>query len=121
MSAHKDLELDLKRQLARALCDIMHGWTQWNAAAMLDTDQAFISNLRAGNLDDISSSRLIRMIARSGHNIDVDLRAYKRFKRGLKPSVTVVRYNLYGLRVADYGPLHLGPAQPKPRSSALKP
>jgi predicted XRE-type DNA-binding protein len=96
MRRDRQIEQDLKQQLAQTLCTIISGCDQCNAAGLLGVDQAFVSRLRRGQLGDISVSRLIRLVAHQGYDVELTLRAFKRFVRGRTPTVTVVRYDLYG-------------------------
>jgi hypothetical protein len=59
----------LKDEFARSVVDRLHGWSQWNAAALLDIDQPRMSDLRNGRLARFSLERLIRFAARLGADV----------------------------------------------------
>jgi predicted XRE-type DNA-binding protein len=62
---------NLKREIARIVVDRLDGWSQANAAALLDTDQPRMSNLRQDNLDRFSLEQLIRFASRIGGRIHI--------------------------------------------------
>lgn len=78
-----DLELPaaeerlLQAKLSLALVQIIErkGWTQAEAAAHAGVDQAKISALMRNRLRGFSSERLMRMLVRLGHRIDVRISA----------------------------------------------
>ena len=57
---------ELKIEVAKCLVERLEGWSQWNAAAYIRTDQPRISDLRNGRLQRFSLEKLIRLVARSG-------------------------------------------------------
>ena len=54
----------MKRAVADALVDKLQGWTQEKAAALLQTTQPRVSNLRNNKLHHFSLEQLIRMATR---------------------------------------------------------
>jgi predicted XRE-type DNA-binding protein len=86
---------DLRLQLARHVCAIVHGWPQAEAAVIVRLSQPDICRLRAGAAHRFTADRLLRAIAHSGHHISISIHAMqKRFKE--TPSITVLRYDRYG-------------------------
>jgi predicted XRE-type DNA-binding protein len=61
----------LKDQLARAIVDRLDGWSQANAADILDTDQPRMSDLRNGRLTRFSLEQLMRFASRLGADVHV--------------------------------------------------
>ena len=61
----------LKNQMAQIVVDRLDGWSQANAAALLDTNQPRISDLRNGRLKPFSLEQLIRFTSRLGGEIQV--------------------------------------------------
>ena len=61
----------LKRRVAEEILVLLDGWTQENAAALLQTSQARMSELRRDNLDRFSLDRLVRYLSRLGREIKV--------------------------------------------------
>jgi predicted XRE-type DNA-binding protein len=61
----------LKDELARAVVDRLEGWSQDNAADLLDTDQPRMSDLRNGRLARFSLERLIRFALRLGADVHI--------------------------------------------------
>jgi predicted XRE-type DNA-binding protein len=61
----------LKDELARIIVERLHGWSQPNAAAIIDTDQPRMSDLRNGRLGRFSLERLIRFAAQLGADVHV--------------------------------------------------
>jgi predicted XRE-type DNA-binding protein len=59
----------LKDQIAHLLVDRLAGWTQANAAALLDTDQPRVSDLRNDRLERFSLEQLVRFASRLGGEI----------------------------------------------------
>ena len=96
------MEQQLKELLARALCSLVEGWTQDNAAAVMRLHQSQLSRLRNGKLEGFSAARLIRLIAERGYNVEIHLKPIpRRFAQpSPKPTVAVVRYDRYG-RVSE--------------------
>ena len=64
---------DLKQAVAAAIVSRLDGWTQPMAAELLRTNQARVSNLRRGRLENFSLQRLIRMAARLRATVRVDI------------------------------------------------
>lgn len=64
-----------KVQLARAICRLIEGegLTQKAAAARLGIDQPKVSALLRGRLEDFSTDRLLRLLLRLGHNVDIQV------------------------------------------------
>jgi len=93
---------ELRRLLVAELCAIVDGIDQYGAAALLRLHQPHISALRRGRGAGFSVSRLLRLIAAQGHDIEVQLRLNpRRFATPRKlPSVSVVRYDRYGRPLA---------------------
>jgi predicted XRE-type DNA-binding protein len=86
---------DLRLQLARHVCAIIHGWPQNHATVFVQLSQPDISRLRAGAAHRFTTDRLLRAIAHSGHHVSISIHAMqKRFKE--TPSITVRRYDRYG-------------------------
>jgi predicted XRE-type DNA-binding protein len=92
------LDPELKRQLARELCAIINGWSQVAAAGLLRLRQPHISRLRRGHTAGFSVSRLLRLIADEGYNIEIHLRVIpRRFELPRKlPTVSIIRYDRFG-------------------------
>lgn len=90
---------ELRRQLVRELCAIVDGLDQCHAASNLGLHQPNISQLRRGRGEGFSVTRLLRIIAGSGHNVEVHLRIIpRRFALPRKtPRISVVRYDHHGL------------------------
>lgn len=93
---------ELKALLVAELCAIVEGWDQYSAAAMLGLHQPQISALRHGRTSGFSIDRLLRLIARSGYDVEVNLRAMPRRFGNPKPqpTLTVQRFDRYGRVVA---------------------
>ena len=90
---------ELKMLLMRELCAILDGWSQVEAAASMDLHQSELSRLRRGAASRFSISRLIRLIADRGYNIELRVSAMqKRFGSPRPmPTVSVVRFDRYGM------------------------
>jgi hypothetical protein len=100
----RDTEIDkqLKRELGRQLCDMVNGFTQVEAAVYLRLPQSAISMLRRGLVPNgLSMSRLFRVIAAQGYNVEVHFKfIHGRFAPPRKiPTLTVVRYDRFGRQV----------------------
>ena len=94
---------DLRLQLTRHVCAIIHGWPQNEACAFVRLTQPDISRLRAGAVQRFTADRLLGAIAHSGHHISISIRAMqKRFKE--TPTITVLRYDRYGRLVGTEPP-----------------
>jgi len=100
-------EQELKAQLARELCSILHGWQRDIGAARVDMPASDLSRLRHGDLRRFSLARIIRYIARAGYDIEVHLKRTPRLEHRPKlprPTSMVVRYNYYGQPEQDGNP-----------------
>lgn len=88
-----DPDQDLKAQLAGALCDILDGWTQCKAAALIQLHQSELSRLRNNKLARFSVERLVRLIAARGYDVRVELQPIPRWFARPRPvpTVSVVR------------------------------
>jgi Helix-turn-helix domain len=99
-----DLEHDLKMQLARELCAILDGYPRELAAAYIGTLGSELSRIRNGDLRRFSLTRIIRFVARTGHDIEIHLNRTPRLEECPKPrhqpASTVQRYDFYG-RLVD--------------------
>ena len=62
-----DLMLDLRQ------CIQEHGWTQAQAAAFFGETQPRISNLMKGEISRFSVDKLIKMLARAGMRVRVEV------------------------------------------------
>lgn len=95
-----DLERELKEQLARELCAIVDGYPGEIGGAHLGTTGSDLSRLRKGDLRRFSLTRLIRFVARTGHDVEVHLKRTPRLEERPKPRhnprSTVRRYDYYG-------------------------
>ena len=86
---------NLRLELARHVCAIIHGWPQNEAGVFVRLTQPDISRLRAGAAQRFTADRLLGAIAYSGHHISISIHAMqKRFKE--TPTITVLRYDRYG-------------------------
>lgn len=65
--------LSLKSELARAVVAALDGWSQSQAAALLDTDQPRVSDLRRDRLARFSLEQLIRFAARMGADVNLGI------------------------------------------------
>lgn len=61
----------LKAQVAQTIVERLQGWNVAFGAAWLKTDQAKLSRIRNGQLDDFSLQRLLRMLARLGDEVTI--------------------------------------------------
>jgi hypothetical protein len=95
-----DLEHGLKEQLARQLCAILDGYPRELGAAHIGTSESELSRIRNGHLRRFSLSRLIRFVARTGHDIEVHLKRTPRWEERPtvrhQPMSTVRRYDYHG-------------------------
>ena len=100
-----DLEQELKQQLARELCGILHGVNQCDAAAILHVHQSEMSHLRNGNLRRFSIARLLHFVSRQSYDIEVHLRRIPRPCATPRPVpvITVTRYDRHGRPVRPEG------------------
>lgn len=83
----------LKAQLARVLCEILDGWSQCEAAALVQVHQSELSRLRNNDLARFSVDRLIRLVAERGYDVRVELQPIPRWFANPRPrpAVSVVR------------------------------
>lgn len=87
----------LKEQLATELLDLLDGWDQTEAGALVGVRQPDISLLRAGHLERFSVGRLLRLIASRGYHIEIALRPVGRpTVTRHKPAAVVRRYDQIG-------------------------
>jgi predicted XRE-type DNA-binding protein len=84
---------ELKAQLARALREIFDGWSQCEAAALVQMHQSELSRLRNNDLARFSVERLVRLVASRGYDVRVELQPIPRWfaKPRPRPTVSVVR------------------------------
>jgi predicted XRE-type DNA-binding protein len=63
----------IKANLVHAVSDIIRarGLSQKDAALLLGTDQAKVSALLRGKISGFSTDRLMRLLARLGHNVTI--------------------------------------------------
>ena len=97
-------EQELKAQLARELCSILHGYQRDIGAACVDAHATELSRLRHGDLRRFSLARIIRYIARAGYDIEVHLKKRPRLEQRPErrcPTSIVVRYDYYGRVIAS--------------------
>ena len=87
----------LKEQLAEELLDLLDGWDQTEAGALVGLRQPDISLLRAGRLERFSVGRLLRLIAARGYHIEIALKPIGRPRVTRDPPAAVVqRYDDLG-------------------------
>lgn len=65
----------IARQISRAIVE--RGFTQVAAAAVLEIDQAKVSNITRGRLSGFSVERLMKFVAALGWDIDIEMRPSK--------------------------------------------
>lgn len=65
----------IARQISRAIVE--RGLTQVAAAAVLEIDQAKVSNITRGRLAGFSVERLMKFVAALGWDIDIEMRPSK--------------------------------------------
>ena len=100
-------EQELKAQLARELCSILHGYQRDIGAACVDAHATELSRLRHGDLRRFSLARIVRYIARAGYDIEVHLKRTPRLEQRPElrcPTSIVVRYDYYGRVIASTKP-----------------
>ncbi len=76
-----DPEQDMtKANLVHAVADIIRarGLSQKDAAKLLGTDQAKVSALLRGRISGFSTDRLLRLLARLGHNVTIVVESRER-------------------------------------------
>jgi predicted XRE-type DNA-binding protein len=66
------IKLLIARQISRAITE--RGMTQVEAAAVLEIDQAKVSNLTRGRIAGFSVERLMKFVAALGWDIDIEMR-----------------------------------------------
>ena len=71
MAQSSDPIPDLKRRLADELVALMDGWSQTWAAWGTHLSASRISEIRRGNLDNVSLERLIQALSFLGHDVDI--------------------------------------------------
>lgn len=87
----------LKQQLARAICASLGDCTVEQAMYALEVDPADVSRLRNGTLHPFSVTRLLRLLARLGY--DVELRFTPRPRPRVirrEPAATVTMVDAFG-------------------------
>jgi predicted XRE-type DNA-binding protein len=92
------IEEQLREQLVTALCMVIEGWAQADAADFLYLTQPKISALRNGHSAGFSAGRLLRLISRCGYNIELELKPMLRryAQPRVLPTVTVKCFDRYG-------------------------
>ena len=90
--------MHLKDLLTAELCAIMEGWDQYHVAWLLGLHQPQVSALRHGRTAGFSTDRLVRLLGRSGYNVEITLREMpRRFGNPpIEPTVTVQRFDRHG-------------------------
>lgn len=97
MRAAEHIIDELKEQLANELLDLLDGWDQSEAGALVGLRQPDISLLRAGRLERFSVGRLLRLIASRGYHIEIALKPVGRpTVTKHKPVAVVQRYDEIG-------------------------
>jgi predicted XRE-type DNA-binding protein len=87
----------LKEQLAYELLDLLHGWDQTEAGALVGLRQPDVSRLRAGRFERFSVGRLLRLIASRGYHIEIALKPIGRpTVTRQAPAAVVQRYDQIG-------------------------
>jgi predicted XRE-type DNA-binding protein len=71
MTSSPDPVLQLKRRLADELLALMDGWSQTWAAWGTHLSASRISEIRRGNLDNVSLERLIQALSYLGCDVDI--------------------------------------------------
>ncbi|MBD0372999.1 MAG: XRE family transcriptional regulator [Pyrinomonadaceae bacterium] len=81
----------LKSQLAVQIRRFVEqkGWTQSEAAEVIGLDQPKVSNLLRGRLSGFSVDRLLNVLNRLGHNVEVRISAKEYDPEDAKTLVTV--------------------------------
>lgn len=101
MRAAEHIIDQLKEQLANELLDLLDGWDQTEAGALVGLRQPDISRLRAGRLERFSVGRLLRLIAARGYHIEIALKPVGRpTVTRHKPRAVVQRYQEVGMPIA---------------------
>ena len=68
-----DPTLDVKQQLATALLSLLRGSTASQIYFWIQLDQPRLSDLRRGKLKRFSVDRLLRLIAATGHRVELQV------------------------------------------------
>ena len=105
--------MHFKEMLAAELCAIMQGWDQYHFASLLGIHQPQVSALRHGRLAGFSTDRLLRLLGRSGYNVEITLREMpRRFGNPrVEPTVSVQRFDRYGQLMERPAPGPVGPVK----------
>ncbi len=64
----------LKGQLGRAIVTATSGFSQWEAASFLETDQARISELKRGRVEKFTLDRLVTHLCRLDYDVTIEVR-----------------------------------------------
>ena len=64
---------DLKTRLGRILIEALDGRSQVNAAHLIESTQARMSNLRRGDLSRFSLEQLIRFLSRIDYRVEIQV------------------------------------------------
>jgi predicted XRE-type DNA-binding protein len=63
----------LKQQVRDALVEALDGWEQCNAACLIGSHQARVSNLKQNRLEHFSLETLVRFLTRIDHRVELVL------------------------------------------------
>ena len=103
MRADERILDELKARLARELLELLDGWDQTEAGALVGLRQPQISLLRAGRLERFSVARLLRAIASLGYHIEIALKPVGRpTVTRHQPAAVVQRFDALG-NMIEYG------------------
>ena len=82
----------LKAQLAARIAELIErkGWTQARAAEAVGLDQPKVSHLLRGRLAGFSAERLIAVLNRLGHSVEVRIEAVERAPGKTRTRVMIV-------------------------------
>ena len=61
----------LKRQLADKILELLEGWSNTWAAWDAHLSRSRISEMRRGNIDNVSLDRMMRCLAQLGHTVEI--------------------------------------------------
>jgi predicted XRE-type DNA-binding protein len=61
----------LKRQLADKILELLDGWSNTWAAWGAHLPRARVSEMRRGNLENVSLERMVRCLAQLGHTVEI--------------------------------------------------
>jgi predicted XRE-type DNA-binding protein len=75
LSPEERVKILIARQISRAIAE--RGLTQVAAAAVLEIDQAKVSNLTRGRVAGFSVERLMKFVAALGWDVDIEMRPSK--------------------------------------------